>query len=93
VESEPIHIFALKSRQQSPKFVNPSKGPFNDESVLVHLMIEMSLASTFGLFSVAFIFWNSRAHAAIPQHLPGFSCIKSSIRVEEGVVVRQSIPL
>ncbi len=93
MESEPIHILTLKSNQQRPEFVNPSKGPFNDEPLLVHLTIELPLPSTFDCFSVAFVLWNGGTHASIPQHLPCFSCVKTAIRVEQGRLILQTIAL
>ena len=93
VESKPIHILTLKSNQQRPEFVNPSKGSFNDEALLVHLAIEMALASTLDCFPIASVFWNVGSHPSIPQHLPCFACIKAAIGVEEGRPVLQSIAL
>ncbi len=93
MESEPIHILTLKSKQQRPEFVNPGKGPFNDEAFLVHLTIELPLPSTFDCFPVAFVLWNVGTHASIPQHLPCFSCVKTAIRVEKGRPILQTIAL
>ncbi len=93
MESKPIHILTLKSNQQRPEFVNPSKGSFNDEALLVHLAIEMALASTLDCFPIASVFWNVGSHPSIPQHLPCFACIKAAIGVEEGSPVLQSIAL
>jgi hypothetical protein len=93
VESEPIHILTLKPNQQRPEFINPGKGPFNDEAFLVRLTIELPLPSTFDCFPVAFVLWNVGTHASIPQHLPCFSCVKTAIRVEEGRPILQTIAL
>ena len=93
MESKPIHILTLKPNQQRPEFVNPSKGSFNDAALLVHLAIEMALASTLDCFPIASVFWNVGSHPSIPQHLPCFACIKAAIGVEEGRPVRQSIAL
>ena len=93
MKSEPIHILTLKSNQQRPEFINPGKGPFNDEAFLVYLTIEMPLPPTFDCFPVAFVLWNVGTHASIPQHLPCFSCVKTAIRIEKGRPIFQTVAL
>jgi hypothetical protein len=93
VESEPIHIRALKSNQQRPEFVTPSKGSFNDEPLLLYLSNETSFASALYMFPIPFVLWNSGTYSPIPQHLPRFSCIKPTICIEEGTAILQVIPI
>ncbi len=93
MESKPIHIFALISRHQRPELVNPSKRSLNNEPLLVDLFIEIPFASALDMFPVPFVLRNVRTYSSIPQHLPRFSCIKTTICIEEGTAVLQAVPL
>ncbi len=90
METQPIDIFALKSNQQTPEFVNPREVPFNDEPMLVHLPVEIPFASPLDALAVAFVFWDVGPYAPIPQHFPRFAAVKTTIGIEYGTVVAQS---
>ncbi len=82
MEAQPIDIFTLESDQQRPKFVNPCEVSFNDESLLVRFPVEEPFSPALDVLPVAFVFWDVGAHAPIPEHLPRFTAIKATIRIE-----------
>ena len=92
MEAKPIHIFALISCHQRQEFVNPSERPFNHEALLVHFSMKVSFAAALDMVPIPFVLRNGRTHSPIPQHLPRFSCIKSTICIKEGTAILQEIP-
>ena len=73
MEPEPIHIFALISGHQCPELVNPRKGSFYYEALLVDLSVELSFATTLDAFPIPFVLRNIGTDPPIPQHLSRFS--------------------
>ena len=66
VETEPIDIFALISRDQRPELVNPCKRPLNHEPLLVELFCEMSFASALDMLPIPLVLRNIRTNTPIP---------------------------
>ncbi|MDQ3813506.1 MAG: hypothetical protein M3347_06095 [Armatimonadota bacterium] len=87
VEAQTIGDFAFKSNQQGLEDVNPGEGSFTDKAAFVHITVEMSLPSAFDGLSIALIFNNVGNNPAIPQHLPGFPCVKATISIEERALI------
>ncbi len=90
MEPEKIATSALKSYQQRPKLVDPCEGPFNREAPFVHVAVEMPLPTAFCRFSTSLVFINVRNNASIPEHLTCSTGVKTTVRVEEGTLIRQS---
>ncbi len=90
MEPEEIDIFALKSDQQRPKIVDPCEGSFNREALFVHVAVEMPLSTAFRRFSTTFVFINVWNNTSIPEHLACSTRVKTTVCVEERVLIRQS---
>ncbi len=82
VTTEKVGLLAIKTDQQSPKLVNPSKTAFTGEALLVQLGIEQALASPLGCFTVAFVFSDVRDHAMIEADFAPVAGVEGTISVE-----------
>jgi len=93
MEPEKIAPFALKPYQQRAKLVDPGEGTFNREAPFVHVAVEMPLPSAFCRFSPPFVFSNVRNNASVPEQLARSAGIKTTICIEERVLVRYACTL
>lgn len=93
MEPEEIAIFALKSDQECPEFINPSKGPFDRKAMLVGITVEMSSSSAFHRFSIALVFRNVGNNSTIPEHFPRCTTIKPTSGMKQGAVIGQTTTL
>ncbi len=93
MESQTIGYFAFKSNQQGLEYVNPGEGSFTDKAMFVHITVEMTLPSAFDGLSVALVFSNVGNNAAVPQHLPCFTRVKATIRIEVCAGIGEFTPL
>ena len=84
MEAKAMSRFPLKPNQQGLEFVNPGERSLTDKATFVHNRIEVSLASTFDLLSIALVLCNIRLDPAIPQDLARISRVKAAIRIEDG---------
>ncbi len=90
MSSEKVGILALKTDEQRPKLVNPSKTAFTGEALLVDGGVEQAFTSRFDGFSVTFVLADVGDDPVIETNLACFQRIKSAIGVEIGSGNRQS---
>jgi hypothetical protein len=59
--------FTVKTDEQGPKLIEPSKRTLTDEAPLVDLSIKQTLPTAFGKLPIAFVFGNVGHHFELIQ--------------------------
>ncbi len=93
MEAEPIDVFALKANQERPEFVNPGKGAFNYEAVLIDIPIKVPFSAAFAGLAIAFIFINIGNNTIIPEHFANYTGIKATVSIEHSTLIAETIAL
>jgi len=93
MKAEKIDLLALKPDQQTFEFVEPCKGSFSHEALLVHGRVKMALAPALGAFAVALIFRDIRSYTTIPEQFTRLVCVKSTICIKVGVRICEFKPI
>src|SRR5215510_3001229 len=77
-----IHILTVMTNEQGPEFVNPGKGAFTAEALLVDLGVEQAFASTLDGFTVAFVFGHIGNDPMIEADFASITGIEGAIGIE-----------
>jgi hypothetical protein len=79
-----IDLFYVETHQEGAKFINPGKGAFTAEAILIDFWVKQALATAFGVLAVAFVFGNVGNDLMGEADLASLPSIKGAIGIKVG---------